>query len=142
MADDDARAIRAVFAETKPVKTRGVVQIILEAPQREYLEILQTLGNPVPEESIWVAVARLDMEGVRVAKEKTEADKAIQRAALLSQKGAFQRWSRTEDGEGAKAWIRQACGVKSMAELKGNQSALQAYLTMEGRFREYVEGMK
>lgn len=54
-------AIKATLEDYKRIKTRGAWQIVLEIPEAELPNAMKVLGNPVSGESIWVAVARLNL---------------------------------------------------------------------------------
>ncbi len=56
----DARVIKATFAEWKMIKTRKVLQLVLEIPLEQQGEVLTRLGPPMPDQEKWVAVALLD----------------------------------------------------------------------------------
>lgn len=55
----DPAAIHAQFADYRTVKSRGVLQLILEVDITKAQLVLNTLGFPLPEYSIDVAVAKL-----------------------------------------------------------------------------------
>lgn len=56
----DARAIKATFTEWRMVKTRKVLQLVLEVPLEQQGEVLTRLGPPIPDQEKWVAIALLD----------------------------------------------------------------------------------
>lgn len=55
-------AIQAVFANHKRIASRKVFQIILEVPEENTKRVFDVLGYPNSSESIWVGVARLEIE--------------------------------------------------------------------------------
>ena len=58
----EMRAIRARYADWRPVKGRKVLQIVLEVPLEQQGDILTMLGAPLPDRDLWVAVARISDE--------------------------------------------------------------------------------
>ena len=54
-----AAAISGTFADYRLVKSRGVLQIVIECPVEEQAAVFAALGYPMPGESLPVAVARL-----------------------------------------------------------------------------------
>lgn len=50
-------AIRATFSDWRPVKSRGVLQLVLEVPVEQTKHVLDTLGAPIPGTEKWVGVA-------------------------------------------------------------------------------------
>ncbi len=52
-------AFQAVYTNFKPIPSRGVVQIVLEAPIEAGDSIIAMLGMPTPAGSKWVGVARI-----------------------------------------------------------------------------------
>lgn len=66
---EQAAAFRASYADWKLIKTRSVIQIVLEVPIEQADRAYQVLGGmPAPGAEQWCAVARLN-EGVKVAPE-------------------------------------------------------------------------
>lgn len=55
-------AIKAAFADWRPVKSRGVLQLVLEVPVEMTEHVLKTLGPPIPGIEKWVGVALLNPE--------------------------------------------------------------------------------
>jgi hypothetical protein len=53
-------AIKATFADWRTVKSRKMLQLIFEVPLETQAEVLTTLGAPMPDRDIWVALARLN----------------------------------------------------------------------------------
>ena len=70
----DRGAFRASYSDWKLIRTRKVVQIVLEVPVEEADAAYQVLGGmPNPAESFWCAVARLQPDqAAKPAKKKQE----------------------------------------------------------------------
>jgi hypothetical protein len=56
----DLKVIEATYTEWKMIKTRKVLQLILEIPLERQGDVLIRLGPPMPDREKWVAVALLD----------------------------------------------------------------------------------
>jgi len=125
--------IQGTFADLKSVKTRGVVQLVVEVPIEHAAKIVEAFGFPQPGHEIPVAVARL-IEG-KAEKQKTEP-KAIegpgrrwselsraQQAGIRCGERGFQRFlserwrRRVEDVNAAADLVRQHCAVGSRSEI-------------------------
>ena len=59
MTDD---VISGTYSDWKLIKTRGVVQIVIEVPLENWRQAVDLLGMPNPSEEVHVAVARLKMD--------------------------------------------------------------------------------
>lgn len=55
-------AIKAELSQYKPLRSRPYMQIILEVPAEQAQYVIKHLGWPMPGQSIWVGVARLNDE--------------------------------------------------------------------------------
>ena len=136
----NAAVIAGTFADLKTVKTRGVVQLVVEVPIERAASVVEAFGFPQPGEEIPVAVARLVASpGPRAAAEPSQpaADKRkwdgmpmSQRAALLCQDDLFASYladRRPDDWDAAGCQatptLRRICGVRSRADLNTDQAA-------------------
>tara|TARA_R100000231_G_scaffold65528_1_gene52727 strand:+ start:65 stop:487 length:423 start_codon:yes stop_codon:yes gene_type:complete len=123
--------IRGTYADFKLVKTRSVVQMIIEIPIEEATKVTNNFGIPTPSEEKWVAVALLDNRKVEV---NTRASKAIQQAGILGSDIAFGTWLKTKvpevnpnHSETIVNGIRAITGVKSRSEFTSNDTALKIW---------------
>ena len=121
MSRAEQDAFSATFSDFKLVKTRKVAQLIFEVPIEQVDAALKVLGGmPRSDAEAWVGIARL-ASPKPVAKEKTEGEKAVIRAALLAKESGFQGWVTTRydiiAGESAEEhaadFIRHRCSVAS-----------------------------
>lgn len=55
--------IRGTFSDWRPVKTRGVLQLVIEVPVEQAQHVMDTLGFPMPGEEKFVAVALMNAVG-------------------------------------------------------------------------------
>ena len=65
-------AIQGTFADLKSVKTRSVVQMVIEIPIEQAEQVVKAFGFPQPGAEIAVAVARMDPEKAKAAPAPTE----------------------------------------------------------------------
>ena len=56
----DARAVLAAFTEYRMVKTRSVLQLLVEIPLEQQADVFAKLGYPLPGAETWVAIALLN----------------------------------------------------------------------------------
>lgn len=147
-------AVQGTFADLKSVKTRSVVQMIIEAPIEQAAEIVRLFGFPQPGKEVPVAVARL-----RAAPQQIETQPATKRqmgdlapaqqAGILCSAARFRKFlhetrenawllalsqSKDDPVQAAAVAVRAICGVHSRAELASNP---QAELAWQDLKREY-----
>tara|TARA_R100000654_G_scaffold22223_5_gene44518 strand:+ start:3370 stop:3792 length:423 start_codon:yes stop_codon:yes gene_type:complete len=131
--------IRGTYADFKLVKTRSVVQMIIEIPIEEATKVTNNFGIPTPSEEKWVAVALLDNRKVEV---NTRASKAIQQAGILGSDTAFGTWLKNKVPEvnpnetrTIVDGIRAITGVKSRSEFTSNDTALKIWERLYDEYR-------
>lgn len=158
-----AAAFQATYSDFKLIRSRKVVQIILEVPLENSATVLSALGGmPNPGEEIWVGVAKLDLSklqsgasapgealaesppGKAVASRQHKPvapDKRLtQSAGILCADKAFQRFLVEADcavdvnEEAATESLRQYCGVSSRKEIMPGTDAATHFEAMHARF--------
>jgi hypothetical protein len=152
-------AIKAAFADWRPVKSRGVLQLVLEVPVEQTKHVLDTLGAPIPGTEKWVGVALLVPPGASTsepastsqgespskaagdvgASPQTKAHAApggtyAKRAGILCNDSRFMGWLGTPDTASAAAWLRSITGVASRREYDTDPAARQRFLDIETRY--------
>jgi hypothetical protein len=143
-------AIKAAFADWRPVKSRGVLQLVLEVPVEQTKLVLDTLGAPIPGTEKWVGVALLNPPGAGT--EATHGSVAspappppekpanapggayAKRAGILCNDSRFMGWLGTPDTASAAAWLRSITGVASRREYDSDPAARQRFLDLETRY--------
>lgn len=114
------RVITACWADWKNVKTRGVIQLVFEAPVEQTEEVLKMLGAPIPGQEKWVAIAVLEApratEPERPRKHWEQLGRP-QRAGILCSDPGFWNWAQVGGEDEAITFLRAHCGVKSRSEL-------------------------
>lgn len=125
--------IKGTYSDFKLIKTRNVVQMIIEVPIEQAQQITTKFGMPQPHEEKWVAVALLKTEPILI---NNDASRAIQQAGVLGQDIAFGTWlshTRTDVSvtpnniASIQQAIRVICGVTSRADFKNTPKALETW---------------
>jgi hypothetical protein len=156
-----AAAFRATYADWKLIKTRSVVQVVLEVPLEQADAAYQVLGGmPDPGAERWCAIARLGgNEPVETAgpgqsaaapqdrplkpRKPVAAEKRLaQQAGIMCADPVF--WAFLEDFQVGRApvhdeqtaadAIRHYCNVKSRSEISPNSDAGRIWIDLESRF--------
>ena len=138
--------IRGAFSDWRPVKSRSVLQLVIEVPIEQTQEVLDRLGVPIPGVEKWVAVALLKADAAPVEQTKPVNDddgevrrsaeerrdqpqrkwssmKPSQQAGMLCADPLFLRFIIEEHEDGATdpaEWVRWHCEVKSRLDLDIN----------------------
>lgn len=121
-------AIQASYADYRRVKGRKVLQLIFEVPLEQAPQVHEVFGEPLPDGSTWVAVARIDP----TVKPERKGGKLAQKAGILCNEGAFitfldESFCETKDEETAAMFIRNWCGVHSRADLDHDELAAKKF---------------
>ncbi len=142
----DPAIILGTFADFKTVKTRSVVQIIVEVPIERGKQVVEAFGFPQPGAEIPVAVTRFVEDAVPVQPEPEKPTRPgrpfadmppSQQAGMLCTDKEFQKWaapqSPTEDY--ARLVILHTCRIDSRRELDCSDAAHGRWDTMLAQFR-------
>jgi hypothetical protein len=165
----DSAVFRACYADFKLIRTRSVVQIVLEVPIEGANHVLSVLGGmPTPANEAWVAVARLrGADTAASRKEETDTlesnpategpapslqtpvagpDKRLARlAGMLCNDPKFWKFCR-EDGcivhnkEQAAEHVRAVCEVQSRSEIRPGTVAEQRFNLILSAFQAWDIG--
>lgn len=153
-------AICAAYADMKIVKTRQVVQLILELPLADFDAAYKVLGGlPNPANERWFAIAAIKNAESNPrspdARPQPEKDKPAgakrdwrdllpsQQAGMRCEEAAFthflreQRpddWSETQDTADC---VRLICGVESRADLNMNQKARVIWHQLDEQYQAW-----
>ena len=131
-------AERAAFSDIRTVRSRGVMQLVLEVSIESADRVLKSLGGvPVPGQERWVAIAPLVKEVVK----QTEADKKSwsdlrpsAQAALKCNDQQFQSFMLADNAEQAAEAVRKHCGVTSRSQLDTNAAAAAKWQQLYSTF--------
>ena len=126
--------VAGTFADLKTVKSRSVVQMVIEIPIERGASVVEMFGFPQPGAEIAVAVARLvgtppAAEPDAPGKRRFEDMPRAQQAGILCSEREFQRWLGVNDAGEAAARIRVNMGVASRSDLDRVGPAWDALVT-------------
>jgi len=128
-------AFHGTFADFKLIKTRSVVQIVIEMPIEHGPTVIAAFGLPSPGAEIPVAVARMAAPGTIEHEEPTHPPRRFgemprsQQAGIRCGEAAFQRFLSEAVGEPvpspekAAEIVREQCDVRSRSDLNGAGAA-------------------
>lgn len=90
----NAAAIKGTYSDYRRVKGRKVLQLIVEVPLEQAPQVHKAFGEPSPDGSTWVAVARLDAEKSEQPQpdKKEDKHKLSRQAAMLCGDTQFQNF--------------------------------------------------
>lgn len=129
-------SVLATFADFKTVKSRNVVQLVLEVPIEQANQALQRLGGvPTPGQESWVGVARVEENAAR-----HETRSLAQYAGALCSQPNFrafcdQIWP--DHKPGAEQAVREWCEIDSRSELDTDPRARAKFEAMMQNFRAW-----
>ena len=132
-------AIAATFSDFRPVKSRGVYQIILEVPAEGANAVLIALGGlPVFGKEQWVGVAPLvaepEVEPPPVKAGSLPPNRASTDAFWMCRRRDFQQWLGVSGEDKADAAIKRALIIQSKTELDTSPEAHTRWLDLVARF--------
>ena len=132
--------MRGAYSDFKVIKSRKVIQMVIEFPIESSANFVEMFGIPQPHEEQWVAVAL--MNKTAVVKNET-ALKAIQDAGILSKSQSFGRWLKDERGmtevnpqdpNSIAQALRAILGVRSRSELNTDSEALKVWHALKSSY--------
>jgi len=150
-------AFRATYSDWKLIRTRKVVQIVLEVSVEQADQAYRVLGGmPNSGEETWVGVARLEDGNAEVAPASpggtarakgavdvvtTAPKRLIQQVAMACKQPKFQTWVKEcldPNHEGGlvrtEVLIREYCGVKSRSEILPGTEAARRWDRLYSRY--------
>lgn len=138
-------AFQGTYSDFKLVRTRKVIQVVIEVPIEHANVVLMALnGMPRPDEEKWVAVALLDPE--MAPKNEASTDHWMSRkAALLCKQMSFQTFISdvgpiVSNEEEAAGWLRELCGVASRSELIPGTPAGDSFERIVAEYENWMRG--
>lgn len=149
----DLAVIRGTFSDWRPVKSRSVLQLVIELPIEQTQDVLDRLGVPIPGVEKWVAVALLkdSVEAVEPVEPQKPAPvvelkparkwhdmKPSQQAGMLCADPLFLQFIRHRTNnstiDDTAEWVRGQCAVRSRAELDEDPFAKNEWLCITADF--------
>lgn len=134
--------ILGTFADFKTVKTRSVVQLIVEVPIERGKQVVEAFGFPQPGAEVPVAVTRVK-DGIVAEQPKAPKPKRAfadmppsQQAGIMCNDSAFQKWADIfcQTPDAARTVILNTCEISSRKQLDDNAGARSAWCLMLAEF--------
>lgn len=129
------------YSDLKTVKTRSVVQVVIEVPIERAREVTDLLGWPVPGEEVAVAIARIDLAKVSRPEVEYKPTKLATLAGILSNEGGFNTWASEHGYSSGKDYIYDRCSVTSRRDLDTNDEAAARFRDMKAEYDLWLRGM-
>ena len=132
--------MRGAYSDFKVIKSRKVIQMVVEFPIESSNSFVEMFGIPQPHEEQWVAVALMDKRAV--IRNET-ATVAIRDAGILGKNPSFGAWLRDERGmsevdpdnpDTIADAIRAILGVKSRSDMISDVNALQVWFSLKASY--------
>jgi hypothetical protein len=148
-----ASAFRATYSDWRLVKSRGVVQVVMEVPLADAdkaYEILGGMPNPAAEQWFGIAAIRADRSGQAESMSTARTTRAWkdmlpqQQAGIRCDEVTFavflheeypEEWHEAMD-DPAEA-VRLICGVQSRAEFSTNAKAAVAWRQLDDKYQAW-----
>lgn len=151
--------VAGTFADLKTVKSRSVVQMVIEIPIERGASVVEMFGFPQPGAEVPVAVARL-IDSPK-AEPQIEAPAAPAKPPAEKPKRTWDEFAYSEqafikcgdqefrnflaarkatfahDAESAAVGVRSLCRVKSRSEFDTDESAAQRWRVLHGEFTRW-----
>lgn len=97
-------------------------------------QVHEAFGEPLPDGSTWVAVARIDP----TAKPELKGGKLCQRAAILCKEAAFWKFMSAGDLEVAIDRLCNVCNIESRRELDHDETAARRFINLELEYKAWL----
>lgn len=136
--------MHGTYADLKIVKTRRVIQMVIEFPIEASKEFTDVFGMPQPDVEQWVVVARLRQEAIR---RNETASRAIQEAGILCKTASFGEWLRDHRGmseinpsdpNSIADGLRAILGIRSRSELSTDKDALFVWNSLKSAYDNHM----
>jgi hypothetical protein len=139
-------AMQADYCDLKIIKTRKVIQVVLEIPQEAGDAFIAAFGLPRSDKNVPVAIARLNPGEVAWVKERKPGGELARRAGIVCGEKAF--WKFLDDtpqvpngvinADGAADELRSLCGIRSRAELDHNPEAAAKFNNLMAEYNAWL----
>lgn len=140
----DKAAFRATYSDWRLVKTRKVVQIVLEVSIESADAAYQVLGGmPDPAAERWVAVARLQQEGdqsIPVERSPSQASPQsyAQWVGVLCRDPLFEKFcGERNGGDNVADFVRKWCDVPSRRDIVEATRAGRRWIDLIAEFKAW-----
>jgi hypothetical protein len=135
-------AMQADYCDLKIIKTRKVIQVVLEIPQEAGDAFIAAFGLPRSDKNVPVAIARLDPTAKA---EKPKGGKLAQRAGIVCGEPAFLQFLLDAHATEFRSWsedpaafVRCYARVGSRAELDHRPEAAQKFNNLMAEYNAWL----
>lgn len=133
--------MQGTYSDLKIIKSRKVVQVIVELPIEQANAFVEMFGMPNPAEEVWVAIAELNRRTMNET-EVSAATKAVQMAGMLCKTPNFGVWLRDfrnldvdqNNPESIATALRALLGIKSRTEMHNSPEIVTAFNRLKGEY--------
>ena len=118
-------ALQGTYSDLKFIKTRKVVQMVLEMPIEQGDKLVEIFGVPQPDNEVWVAVARIHSPSLREERPPTSFHELprSQQAGILCEDTEFCRWTFNNTKMHPVVAIYKHFNIESRRELNAEEFA-------------------
>ena len=144
--NSDSAVVRGTYADLKFIKTRKVVQMVIEMPIEAGAAVVEVFGVPQPDQEVWCAVARLNGVASETPPERQSKPfhelSRVQQSGILCKDVNFQEWLGARSTENAISMVKRKCTVTSRRNLEHGDGAklwdvmLESYRKDTGQIAE------
>jgi hypothetical protein len=139
------RVIQGTYADFKVVKTRKVLQMIIEIPIERSDDFTKKFGLPDPSKEKWVAVAYLN--DATPPQQDSDASKVVQISGILCRTPKFGEFLNQKfnakvdvsDPDSIANMLRTVCSVSSRADFATNLVAQKSFVDLHTEYRKWLE---
>ena len=139
---ENPAAIQASYSDYRRVKGRKVLQLIFEVPLEQAPMVHDAFGEPSPDGSTWVGIAKIDLTA---RPEERKPVKLSNRAAMLCKDDQFAAYLKqryplltVNSSDDAAEFVRISCCIKSRSELDQNDFAADLYRKIEAEYDHWL----
>lgn len=144
------KAVLATFCDARPVKSRSVLQLVLEVPIEQADDAMKMLGGfPLPSESRWVGIALAPKERAKIEAPAEHKDRKPFNTLPLSQQAGIRcndpafksfldgKYPALSASEPAAA-VRMLCAVRSRGEFDKEFAAGERWEILDAEFKAWL----
>jgi len=138
------KVMQGTYSDFKVIKTRKVIQVVVEIPIEQGNSFVEMFGVPDPSQEVWVAIAEINRTAIET---QGEATKAVQQAGMLCRSLEFGKWLRDHRGcpevdpeshESIADGLRAILGIVSRTEFHNSPDLVTAFNRLKGEYDSYV----
>lgn len=138
------RVVKGTYADFKVIRSRKVVQMIIEVPIEQANDLTTKFGIPDPSMDKWVAVAYLKDNHINPTHDNTDM---VKTAGILCKTPKFAEFINfkfnakidVHDADAVANVVRSVCGIGSRSSLATNPMARKSFEDLHREYRRWLE---